>query len=79
MFAYMHACQAYLRHANYHRSLQNRARVLPSGALFEYFRLSPFFTPTAIYLYHWFVEESPTEAHNSNGMNLYSTVSHALP
>ena len=48
---HMHACQAYLRHANYHCSLQNRARVLPSGALFEYFVLSPFFTRTAIYFF----------------------------
>ena len=51
MFAYMHACQAYLRHANYHCSLQNRAPVLPSGAPFEYFLLSPFLTWTAIYLF----------------------------
>ena len=51
---HMHAWQAYLRHAkfaNYHCSLQNRARVLPSGALFEYFVLSPFFTRTAIYFF----------------------------
>ena len=51
---HMHAWQAYLRHAkfaNYHCSLQNRARVLPSGALFQYFLLSPFFTRTAIYFF----------------------------
>ena len=74
----MHACQAYLRHANYHSSLQNRARVLPSGALFEYFLLSPFFTQTVIYFLttHCSMKVSPNWAQHGNSMNLYSTVSH---
>ena len=66
---YMHACQAYLRHANQHCSLQNRARVLPSGALFEYFGLSPFFTRTTIYFFttgSW--RYRPTEVHNRTAM-----------
>ena len=72
----MHACQAYLRHANYHSSLQNRARVLPSGALFEYFLLSPFFTQTVIYFLTTYcpMKVSPKWAQHGNSVNFYSTV-----
>ena len=51
MFAYMRACRAYLRQANHNCSLQNRAPVLPSSTLFEYFVLSLFFNRTVVYFF----------------------------